>query len=906
VISILISSGLVLTIEPRAETIRASASTPGWTSGDFWEFNEVYTTVESGGMGPTTYNWDNDVKYTLAGTSNYGGTTCYNLTIFGTFTAVGTMFTKSGMFTGFRLLGQSNLANVYDYIQEGGTGGGLSYLYNYTIAYEPEEDYYDFPIDPGTLPDTWSIMTTKTIHKVGNVGGINVDKTYFASINMAAQCSGTESKSVPAEPNVDSYSISASGGAQSDDRWYSVDLANYIYRDFSETYNNSDTKSGYEELIDTSYSINVKPTVTAIGGEPDSVTNDGSQRSLLRAEVTDVDGLRPNDPVTIDLSPIGGDGSQVMYDDGSNGDIMAGDDTYSVHYTVPLDTAPGDYELFITATDLDGLFNNTEFITLNITQRNLPPVISLPLADPADVPNDDSTETLLSAKVTDENTDTNTKLKEVFIDLSAIGRSGTTPMKDDGQSGDISADDDLFSVRTTVSTSTLQGTYKLMISASDWAASMTFDNITLEVTAANHPPSLSNPKSEPEVFPNDGVTKGLFTVDVKDPDVGDTHTVAIDFSSIGGSSAQPMNDEGEDGDITADDGTYSYESVVSETTSSGVYTLKITARDDWVVPVNVFENITITVSDRLHTPEILELWSSSADVPNDGVTSVTLYANVSDEDDNVDKVTIDLSTLGSSSNKEMKDPNGDGVFTLEITVGSDIAPGEYSLDVTVEDDDGLIGTDILAITVKDSTEFNYAPTVTEPLATPASVPNDDKTETNLTVLVSDQNGFSDIVSVTIDLSPIGKGTLAMSDDGTLIGDLERSYRVPLTIPNNIGPGVYEFQVQVTDGAITDGSNLIDDVTLTLTVTQRLIIGDGPGPDGGTSDQGTEENGSSSGVDTGLIALLIIIVVIVIVVVLLMKRKKPTDETVQEQDPNETPATVTEVTPLYSPPEDESQ
>jgi hypothetical protein len=269
---------------------RATADMPTWSPGDYWEFNEVYSTVETGGMGPVTYDWDNDVKYTMAGTSTYNAITCYNLTISGTFTGVGSVFTKTGTYSGFRLMRQSDLSHVYDFINEVGSGGSITYNYNHSISYSPVEDYYKFPIEPAVVPDTWTITSTKTIHTEGDAGGMPVDKVKHVNLNLAASCAGTEIKSVTAASNVECFKISnvecfkilASGGAQSDDRWYSVDFSNSIYRDFSETYNNSDTKIGYEDLIDSSFTpSNIKPSVTAYPGEPTSLLNDGVETSLL-------------------------------------------------------------------------------------------------------------------------------------------------------------------------------------------------------------------------------------------------------------------------------------------------------------------------------------------------------------------------------------------------------------------------------------------------------------------------------------------------------------------------------------------------------------------------------------------------------------------------------------------------
>jgi uncharacterized protein len=55
--------------------------------------------------------------------------------------------------------------------------------------------------------------------------------------------------------------------------------------------------------------------------------------------------------VTADLSPIGGSAAQAFFDNGTNGDMTAGDNTFSFQATVPLATSPGAKTLAATITD---------------------------------------------------------------------------------------------------------------------------------------------------------------------------------------------------------------------------------------------------------------------------------------------------------------------------------------------------------------------------------------------------------------------------------------------------------------------------------------------------------------------------------------------------------------------------
>ena len=679
-----------------------------WNNGDYWEYNEAYNTKEVSGMGGSSeYAWNNRVKYTVAGTSIYDGHTCYNLTISGTFNAAGSSMNKAGTYSGFRLIRKSDLAMVYEYRYEDGSGGGMDYYYHYFISYSPVEDYYAFPIEPDGLPDAWNVMTTKTVHKVGNAGGMSINKIKQATINLAAQCSGTESKSVPAASNVQCYKITASGTAQKDNRWYSVDYGTFLYVDYEETYNNTDTKKGIEELFDTSIAVNNKPQVSLFSADPDTVANDELETTLLKVKVIDGEGLASSNPVIIDISQLGGDASQEMYDDGSHGDTSASDDYYSIEITVSTDTVPGDYNLAITARDKDGLVNDTVLGQLTVVLRNFPPEIEETSADPGEAPNDEDTEVLLTAEVTDQNTANEKMLKDVTVDLRAIGGKEFTPMLDNGAAGDVSEDDDIYSVRTVIDIDTIPGTYQLSVRARDWADEEVFDQISLKVLIANNPPVLSNPKALLETVPNDGSTENLLTVELDDPDEEDSHAVEINLKDLGGSKYSPMTDDGNDGDELADDGTYSCLLIVPTYIEPDEYVAMITARDDGINPMDVYQNITITVSAQLHAPTIDDVQLSSPTVPNDGETELTFYVDANDEDDNLESVFADLTPLGLLSNYEMQYDDGSETYTLTITVADNIDEGDYQITIQAVDKDGFEAETSITVRVEETTAQLY-------------------------------------------------------------------------------------------------------------------------------------------------------------------------------------------------------
>jgi len=75
--------------------------------------------------------------------------------------------------------------------------------------------------------------------------------------------------------------------------------------------------------------------------------------------------------VTADLSAIGGSTAQPLFDDGSNGDITAGDDVFSYNATV---SATGDFTLPVTATDAQ---LRTAHANIALTVATPPPTVSI-------------------------------------------------------------------------------------------------------------------------------------------------------------------------------------------------------------------------------------------------------------------------------------------------------------------------------------------------------------------------------------------------------------------------------------------------------------------------------------------------------------------------------------------------
>lgn len=100
--------------------------------------------------------------------------------------------------------------------------------------------------------------------------------------------------------------------------------------------------------------INQPPQIADTEVVPDQVPLDGTTAVLFKAKVTDPDGQTDISSVTLDLSPLDGPAEQTLYDDGTHGDELDGDEWYSYAYLPPDDTRAGNYNLTITAADSQG------------------------------------------------------------------------------------------------------------------------------------------------------------------------------------------------------------------------------------------------------------------------------------------------------------------------------------------------------------------------------------------------------------------------------------------------------------------------------------------------------------------------------------------------------------------------
>ncbi len=110
------------------------------------------------------------------------------------------------------------------------------------------------------------------------------------------------------------------------------------------------------------------PEVISATALPYDVPNDGQSKTLLTARITHPLGFSSIDSVLGDLSTIGGSPEQVFYDDGTHGDLAAGDGIYSYEVAVAKGTKARLYALNVIAIDMAGHKGFGSF-SLNVTEK---------------------------------------------------------------------------------------------------------------------------------------------------------------------------------------------------------------------------------------------------------------------------------------------------------------------------------------------------------------------------------------------------------------------------------------------------------------------------------------------------------------------------------------------------------
>jgi len=228
----------------------------------------------------------------------------------------------------------------------------------------------------------------------------------------------------------------------------------------------------------TSNPCNGSSSPSGTGAANPSALNPGDGTLLT---VTVIPGTNPaSTGLAIDgnLASIGGSMTQQFFDDGTHGDLVAGDNTFSFQATVAANTTNGAKNLVVTITDAQSRAGTTT-ISLTVGPSNPSGVGA---ANPSSVSPGGSS--LLTVNVTPGGNPLSTGVA-VTGDLTLIGGGGAQQFFDDGTHGDSTAGDRIFSFLASVPSNVTTGQKVLNATISDAQSRSAPVSINLTVQASS-------------------------------------------------------------------------------------------------------------------------------------------------------------------------------------------------------------------------------------------------------------------------------------------------------------------------------------------------------------------------------------------------------------------------------------
>jgi hypothetical protein len=126
----------------------------------------------------------------------------------------------------------------------------------------------------------------------------------------------------------------------------------------------------------------------------------------------------------------------------------------------------------------------------------------------------------------------------------------------------------------------------------------------------------------------------------------------------------------------------------NENYPDGQYTIKIEATD--LRGNEATDVITVVLDNVVISPSIFKSKANPDSVTSGESTDVLFIVEVSDPEDRLERITIDLASIGGSSTQKMYDDGrhgdedaGDQVYSFETTVPTGISEGEKSITITI-------------------------------------------------------------------------------------------------------------------------------------------------------------------------------------------------------------------------------
>lgn len=203
-------------------------------------------------------------------------------------------------------------------------------------------------------------------------------------------------------------------------------------------------------------------------------------------------------------------------------------------------------------------------------------------------------------------------------------------------------------------------------------------------------------------------------------------------------------------------------------------------------------------------PTISFIKASPVKAPPDNRTLVMLTAKVSDPSglDNIRGVRADLSAINRLPNTMLVDNGmwgdssaGDGVYTLQTSVGYDVVKGSKDIPVAVANKKGWVALGRTNVDVETN------PIILELQATPSSVPADGKSYAILIARVENPGRQEDLKEVKVDLSSIGMGNSVKMWDDASHGDAkakDKIFSLKVIMKTGVSSGLKKLSVHASN------------------------------------------------------------------------------------------------------------
>lgn len=417
---------------------------------------------------------------------------------------------------------------------------------------------------------------------------------------------------------------------------------------------------------------------------------------LLTATVTPASSPMSSGIVVLgDLSAIGGSGSQVFLDDGSNGDVVAADGVFSYLARLPysLMASPGEKRLPLTVFDAQARSGSAQ-IVLTVLAATLP--LATGAASPPRVGRTENT--LLSVAVTPGTSPASSGIT-ARADLRAIGGAAAQMLNDAGNSGDLIAGDGVYSYRVTLPDTAVPGAQAISVLIGDIQGRTANATINVEVLPPTAPSGFA--RATPDNVDPLGLSLLTVTVNPGQHPTSSGISVSADLQGIGGAPAQLFADDGTNGDAVPGDLTYSYSAVVQSSAQPGTLAVPVTIRDSSSRSANLLLPLVVTTPNAMHLEGV-----ATPLRPNAGTLvhlSVTVRPATGPSSSNI-LVGADLSAVGGSPTQVFFDSGG-GVHTYALVLPAGLPSAPVRITAIATDAEGRSGRTDIVVDVLSATMF---------------------------------------------------------------------------------------------------------------------------------------------------------------------------------------------------------